>query len=263
MANHPNPFRRYLFRRDFLRKIREKTRYELRTITRDGYRDQARIFGSQEPLIVFDAGANTGETARKYLHLFPKCNIHAFEPFPSTFSKLQSNIGHDPRVQAHMVALADRQSQARLYVSDSSLMNSLIPPIVERAWGFKKEPEYVEVQTTALDAFAEEHRISEIDVLKLDVQGGEEAVFKGASRLLLESRIGLIYTEVQVVPLYQNQSLFHELTSHLSQYGYTLFNLYNVRESGLGQLRWGDAIFLGPKLRHKLSSVYGSYHCGW
>ena len=76
----------------------------------------------------------------------------------------------------------------------------------------------------------------------------------GARQKLSEGAIGLIYTEVMFVPHYDGGCMFYELSDFLSEYGYTIFNLYNLKWAKNGQLRWGNAIFLSPKIRAKIRS---------
>jgi len=94
-------------------------------------------------------------------------------------------------------------------------------------------------------------KISYIDILKVDVEGAEIKVFTGAVGKLSSHNIGLIYAEVTFVPHYEGGCLFHELSTFLSKYSYTLLNLYNLKISKSGQLRWGNAIFLSPQLRRE------------
>lgn len=87
---------------------------------------------------------------------------------------------------------------------------------------------------------------------------------KGSHELLTKEKIGLIYIEWQVVPLYENHSLYFEIGSILKQYGFELFNFYNVNEARSGQIRRADAIYTSPALRKKLVSKYGKGQgSGW
>ena len=44
------------------------------------------------PKVIFDIGANRGDTAIKYSNLFPLAKVYAFEPFAETFIKLKDNV---------------------------------------------------------------------------------------------------------------------------------------------------------------------------
>jgi hypothetical protein len=114
--------------------------------------------------------------------------------------------------------------------------------------------EAVEVNTTTIDHFCDTESVRHIDILKLDVEGAEIKTLKGAHNKLAKQDISTIYTEVMFIPHYEGACMFHELTSFLSQYGYTLFNLYGLKREKNGQLRWGNAIFLSPHVRAKFEA---------
>jgi hypothetical protein len=95
-----------------------------------------------------------------------------------------------------------------------------------------------------LDEFCRNKRINCIDILKLDIQGGELRALKGAARLLSERRIRLVYAEVLFVHIYQGQAWFDDLAAFLRSAGYSLFDLYNFVYTESGQVKWGDAIFV-------------------
>ena len=64
----------------------------------------------------------------------------------------------------------------------------------------------------SLDSFCKNEQIERIDLLKMDVQGGELGILKGANQLLAQQKIDVIYSEVFFVPMYQNQPLFGEIS---------------------------------------------------
>jgi hypothetical protein len=67
------------------------------------------------------------------------------------------------------------------------------------------------VAVTAIDSFCSEHGITSIDVLKLDVQGFELELIKGAKEGLATGRIGLLYFEVTFMERYKNRPSFSDL----------------------------------------------------
>jgi len=85
--------------------------------------------------------------------------------------------------------------------------------------------------------------------LKLDIEGSELTALRGASEKLAHHSIELIYTEIMFVPHYEGGPMFYELCSFLSNFNYTLFNVYNLKRAVNRQLRWGNAIFVSPDIR--------------
>ncbi len=108
------------------------------------------------------------------------------------------------------------------------------------------------VETVRLDDF---DSIQDIDFFKIDIQGGEFAVFQNATRLL--QSVTLIQTEVNFVELYKNQPLFADVDLFLRSQGFQLHKLGNIHTrafmplvinndptQGLGQALWTDAFYV-------------------
>ena len=85
--------------------------------------------------------------------------------------------------------------------------------------------------------------IDRIDILKMDIQGGEYEALKGLHKMLSQRKIDLIYSEVYFVEQYEGQPLFHDISLLLFQYGYQLQDIYNPIY-GNGCIAWADVIFV-------------------
>ncbi|WP_439576678.1 FkbM family methyltransferase [Elioraea sp.] len=144
---------------------------------------------------VLDVGANAGDYARYVRSLAPEARIVAFEPHPRTFARLL-RAAETHRFEAINVAVSDTAGTASLYDfpdTDGSTQASLDPGVIMLHGGMA--PVSHEVTCTTLDAFAEERDIDTIHLLKIDTEGFDLNVLKGARRLLAEGRIGLIHFE--------------------------------------------------------------------
>ena len=215
---------------------------------------QKRLFCGNVDLVIFDVGAYVGEIAAKYKQIFPKSTIHCFEPFPDSFQKL-NQLCRDASIKTHQIAFSDKEEKTTFHTNVDLSCNSLLPPTEGefKCYSAKsiKDGE-IQVETNTIDNFCAEAGISGIDILKMDVEGAEIKVLKGASKMLSNQAIKLIYSEVMFIPHYTDGCLFHELTAFLNKHGYTLFNLYHLKSARNGQLRWGNAIFLSPEIRTRI-----------
>ena len=215
---------------------------------------QKHLLAGAAHLVIFDVGAYVGEVAAKYKKMFPQSTIYCFEPFPDSFNKL-NRLCRDTSIKAHQIAFSDKEGKTTFHINVDLSCNSLLPPTESdfKCYSAKsiKDGE-IQVETDTLDNFCAGAKISCIDILKLDVEGAEVKVLEGASRMLSEQAIKLIYSEVMFIPHYYNGCLFYELTAFLNRYGYTLFNLYHLKSARNGQLRWGNAIFLSPEIRARI-----------
>ena len=212
----------------------------------DAFRDQQRLLASAPVRVIVDAGANVGDTVAAYRGRFPDAVIHAFEPFEEVHRRLASRFAGDPKVRPHRTALSDASGTRRFFVNDADVTNSLLrlnPGAAAWAGAGAAAPgPGVEVATVSLDDFGAREDVTQIDLLKLDIQGGEGMALAGARRLLERQSIRLIYTEVLFAPIYAGQASFGDLAAVLADHGYQLFGLYNLAHGDRG-LGWGDAIF--------------------
>ncbi|HZH08353.1 MAG TPA: FkbM family methyltransferase, partial [Lautropia sp.] len=139
-----------------------------------------------------------------------------------------------------------------------SLTGSLYPPNSALLQKFQNLAEVVtpvgthSVTTTRIDDVAE---IEDVDFVKIDIQGGELAVFRNATKALAKTLV--IQTEVEFVELYKGQPLFADVDTFLRGAGFQLhaFNGFGSRafkpiivnnnvNAGVRQILWSDAIYV-------------------
>lgn len=162
----------------------------------DWMRDVARLAPVIDARIetIFDVGSNSGETALELERAFPRAGIHCFEPTPSTYQLLTGNVAGHSRITTHGLALGPAAGTATLQCFGVSLLNSCAPtpPFNKR---FPQTSTSIEVPMNTIDAFCTEHGISRISLLKIDAEGFDLEVLKGARRMLGEGRIDFVVTE--------------------------------------------------------------------
>ncbi len=214
---------------------------------RDPFEQQRQFFQNRFPVIIFDVGAHVGKVTKKYRHTFPNAHIHAFEPFDKSYDELNNLATHDANLTVNQLALTDHIGTEILHINRSSATNSLLQTDKRGADFWERDLietyDHVHVETITINSYCHQHKIDQIDILKLDIQGSELAALKGAETLLKRGSITLVYTEALIAPTYKNQTSFHDLISYLKKYGLELFNVYDMhyRQNQLIQL---DAIFM-------------------
>ena len=220
----------------------------------DPFLAQKRFFNDAKQLTIFDVGAYIGEVTKTYREIFSNATIYCFEPFPDSFQKLE-RLSVNKWVRPYQMAISDHVNKIKLYVNADLTCNSFFPRPKDGPKYYPEKAENIgeiEVDTTTIDNFCNRENISQIDILKLDVEGAEIKALRGACDKLSKHAVSLIYTEVMFTPHYEGGCMSHELTGFLEQYGYTLFNLYNLKRAKNGQLRWGNAIFISPGMRTRI-----------
>lgn len=245
-----NFLRRYLLRKDFIPKAQNRVRTYIRYGYQDAFKVQARLLSGTEVKTIFDIGANVGDTVATYSHLFPEARIHAFEPTPNVYEGLKARFQAKEKIKIHPLAVGESEKETVFYMSKNGPnMNSIFPP---QSQGWAKTFSETKVPMTALDIFCSENDISEIQIMKLDIQGGETAALRGASNLLSRSAIWSIYLECVIEPIYEKQPLIYDILNVLHEHEYVLFNFYNFRDSDSGRAKWCDALFISPKMERLL-----------
>jgi len=199
---------------------------------------------------IFDVGANRGDTMCTYRSLFSEAMIYGFEPFPETMAILRERTAGDSNMRVADYAVSDHVGETVFYHNQNVDTNSLLKSstIGLSSDNQVKNKGEIRVNTTTLTAFCQQESIERIDILKLDIQGGELLALQGAASLLANQQIGLIYTECYFRKQYEHQPMFHDLAVYLEPFGYVLQDLYNPIY-GKGSLAWCDAIFI-PQTTH-------------
>lgn len=149
----------------------------------------------KEKKIIFDVGANIGSYSREIKTEAPNSILYSFEPHPVHFNTL-SQVAKEFNFQAINVGCGDQKGKAKIYDyrdQDSSGHASLYKNVIE-VLHYSSSIEY-EIEITTIDDFVKEHDIKEIDFLKIDTEGHELAVLKGARETLSSGIIKMIQFE--------------------------------------------------------------------
>ena len=108
----------------------------------------------------------------------------------------------------------------------------------------------VKRKTTSMDTLCKNINISKIDLLKLDVQGYELEILKGAKNVL--KRTSLIITEVSLIDVYENCPLVSEIVKYLDTRDFQLFDIADFRRRELDNSLWQCDMFFIRKDNHIL-----------
>jgi len=200
----------------------------------------------REAKIVFDVGANRGQTLTCFYPFFKNARFYCFEPDPEPFTSLIEIARPLHRASIFNLAFGASNEEKTLYVNQASEGNSLLqvsPHIVDTpGWLTRKCEKQTSVYT--LDRFCHENEIEQIDLLKLDTQGYEANILKGATDLLSRQSIRVIFSEVLFSQYYQGQAYFEDIYTLLKSYGYYLVDLFQKSQRRDGALFSADALFI-------------------
>ena len=144
--------------------------------------------------VVFDVGAHTGSTSDYFLQAYPKAKVFAFEPHGPSFNKLTSSV-RNRNFNSFKIALSDSIGEQSFFeYGIESTINSLVPNAVY-ATRFNKDAQEKSVRVDTIDHFCKDKNVRHISVLKIDTEGNDFNVLKGAKSLLEEGGIDFILFE--------------------------------------------------------------------
>lgn len=208
----------------------------------DPFRDMRRLVDSPRPMI-FDVGANSGQTIRNLRQRFPVGEIHAFEPAEPAFAELRAKCGHLPDVHLNQTALGGEPGEYEFYEMDSSPMSSFLPLGRD---GWSRVVRTTRMRVTTVDDYCSRHGIESIDILKSDTQGYDLEVLRGARGMLESGRVHLVYMEVNFAEIYESLPRLDEIFGFLADRGYALVAFYRFQFQH-DRASWTDALFVHPQ----------------
>jgi FkbM family methyltransferase len=155
-------------------------------------------------IVVFDVGANRGQSIDLYLKHLEIDQIHAFEPSRAVFNILLKKYSNSKLV-LNNVAVSNSNGISVFYESLMDETSSLVLPRIESNYHKLKSkillvrPEKmftpVKVNTLTIDDYCKTNLVDLVHLLKIDVEGGELEVLIGASRMLKSRNIFCVQIE--------------------------------------------------------------------
>jgi FkbM family methyltransferase len=176
----------------------------------------------------FDVGANEGQTALNALAYFPRSQIFSFEPHPATFSALVSKLGNKANLHCVKLALGSQIGELDMFEYESSVLNSLVPD-AQFAIRFGTEGRRIPIKCTTIDQFCLEADIDTLDILKIDTEGFELEVLRGASAMLQRRAVKFVFVEFNNLQPEEGKSggALLPIDSLLHPYGYRFIASYS------------------------------------
>lgn len=142
---------------------------------------------------VFDVGANKGQSAALFLKWFPSCSVFCFEPVISTFGVLEHQYRSSGRVHCFNLALGAEDGQGRMAVYGKSDVCRMVNAAESKLEDTGKQTQQTQIET--VDGFCRRKGIEKIGYLKIDTEGSDLDVLKGADLMLTSNRIDMVEVE--------------------------------------------------------------------
>ena len=183
-------------------------------------------FFHKRPVVYVDVGAHRGETFREVVG--SELNVmraYLIEPNPHSFAVLRDTVvelGTEALTVCYGAGLSDRVGQMQL--SDLGSMSRVLDGVPHPEDGHLENALTIDV--TTLDSMASSFPKGHVSILKIDVEGHELEVLRGADALLGSQSVDVLYLEAGLDPTNQQQTYYRRIDDALLAKGYRLFRIY-------------------------------------
>jgi FkbM family methyltransferase len=181
---------------------------------------------SLQPRRVIDCGAYVGHWTRTLKTIFPASQVLMIDANPQNAHALAAVAAAFPRDVVYAIELLGAEQRSAVSYFQMATGSSVLP---EQSNVARK---VIQLPMRTLDAIAEAHGFTDANFIKLDVQGYELEVLRGARRLLANAE--LVQLEVSFLEYNREAPLAHEVITTMHEYGFVVFDLGAFT-------RWGPA----------------------
>lgn len=172
--------------------------------------------------VVIDVGANIGRWSLLSAKLFQTKKIYSFEPFLKTYHRLRKNISLNSSLNIETFNLALNNKSELVTMATASEKNSGMNFISNT-----KSNSINQVESVTLDFFIQSHDIKKIDLMKIDVEGFEMNVLKGAQQMIQQHH-PVIICEINDTLLAKNKTSPKNVFDFLVDHKYQIKKLPNM-----------------------------------
>lgn len=196
---------------------------------------------------IIDIGANIGQFADKVLDVLPNVQLHCFEPITDVYLLLKSKFEDRSNIHLYNFGLSDKNEQKKIFKNEYSPSSSLLEMLDLHKQNFdyavKTEPESINLRI--LDEVFSTPLVKPL-LIKIDVQGYELPVLRGAEKLIQDADI--IITETSFYPLYKDQPLFEDIYNYLTPRGFKYGgNVEQLLAPGDQKILQADSVFINQR----------------
>lgn len=221
----------------------------------DEYHDIKTVMRGVPVRGIFDIGANIGQTAVECAVHFPEAAIFSFEPVKATFDSLRFTTRNFRQIRCWNLGFGDAAGEMPIFRREIHSLDSLLPNLDEQR---SKLLASELVTITTVDSFVREQGITGLDIIKVDTEGYDLHVLRGAAETLRRGWIKVIMVEcglgcrnARFVPL-------DEILSHLDGFGFRLMGIFDQREwNGEHRIGLCNALFVSEQLCSLVTFVAG------
>ena len=256
---YKNFITRFILRKNLLKRVLWRIKQEWRKLTRNEFDDIKFIFKllGKEPQTIFDVGANIGYVTFQFRKRFNSANIYSFEPNPTVFSKLSQSFLKDKKVHPLNRGVGATNGILNFYKNNNSGTSSFLKPSTFHLKNLARTFEEINIEIINLTDYCMQNSLKNVDILKLDIEGFEIEALKGFTTFLIQKKVDIIYLEVNLSELYENQPVIDDVISFLFGYKYLLYGFYGINETETRQTLLTNLLFISDKVASDINIKHG------
>jgi FkbM family methyltransferase len=198
--------------------------------------------------LIFDVGANIGLYSLLAASVNPKAAIHAFEPTPELINAISENVrvNHVTNINVNQVAVGSVSGNAYLHsCKGEGGTNEGMNYVTSESLGETDEV----TATVSIDDYCRDRNISSIDLMKMDIEGGEYDALLGARRMLDSGAIKCLFIELVEWAAQRSGHTTRDIMTILLESGYKVFAIREPEaELPLDTSYVGNAIAIPARL---------------
>jgi FkbM family methyltransferase len=211
------------------------------------HRDDSGLYSAMLSLdqnsgVIFDVGANVGNLSLAFCRWFPRATVHGFEPASKMFAEMNARIeaaGFADRFRGHQIGFFDQEKVAELNLASQHGANSLMG--IGDAYHAANPNIGVEatesISLVRMDDFVRDNSIKHIDLVKIDVEGVENAVLLGGAETF-RSMVDVVIMEVSFVRHERSEGAHIQLFHTMHDLGFAPSYLFDVEQAGSPETPW-------------------------
>ena len=208
-----------------------------------------------KPISLVVVGASAGDFTAVVVEHCGVTRALLAEPMPMRCRQLEARYP-DPRFVIRQCAVSDSIGSTHFDILNADYSSSILPALPEVGGAGQRLDlrvrERIPVALRTLDELVPGAGLDgAIDLLKIDTQGAELQVLRGATTIL--PRVRLIWVEVSFRALYEGSALFADVHAFLGAQGFRFYSIHEGFRGVDGELLQADVLFLGAGAPAKTS----------
>lgn len=193
----------------------------------------------------FDIGASNGSWSRMVSEDFPDARFEMFEPLsehvPDYLEEMATLLTHGPRFRLHKCALGAENRRIQMHILSNPYGSTAL-----KMEHYPEDSKCVEVEMLTIDQAMEKWNLPTPNVIKMDTQGFELNILKGAQQTL--PKVDVLLCETWLTRGYGPETpLLLEVANWLRNFGFYLWDFCDVYRDERGVLIAPDCIFLNAR----------------